>query len=326
MSGPAGPQEPPPRVDPADEAAHRPGAEPLWSESWYWDFVDPAQRVGGWIRLGLVPNQGVAWINAVICGRDIPTVALLDFTAPTPPDPNAVTAGGIEFRHTATVPLQEYRVEARGPAASFDNPAALLAGEPGRPAELGLDLTWVSSGTPFAYRITTRYEIPCAVSGTLDVDGRPYRFTAVPGQRDHSHGVRDWWGMDWVWSAVHLDDGTHLHGVDLQIPGMAPVSVGYVQSPGHPLVETTSVAADSEFADDGLPLRSTLVIRPGPVTVIAETIGHAPVRLVSPEGRVSLFPRAWVAVRTDDGRSGVGWLEWNRNLSGGPTSAAPGGR
>ncbi|OOK64384.1 hypothetical protein BZL29_8275 [Mycobacterium kansasii] len=36
-------------------------------------------------------------------------------------------------------------------------------------------------------------------------------------------------------------------------------------------------------------------------------------RLAAVDGRVSQFPRAWVAVSTHDGRSGVGWLEWNRN-------------
>jgi hypothetical protein len=35
--------------DPADEAAHEPGAEALWNESWYWDFADPEQGIG---RLG----------------------------------------------------------------------------------------------------------------------------------------------------------------------------------------------------------------------------------------------------------------------------------
>jgi hypothetical protein len=30
---------------------------------------------------------------------------------------------------------------------------------------------------------------------------------------------------------------------------------------------------------------------------------------------VSQFPRAWVSVSTADGRSGVGWVEWNRNLA-----------
>ena len=58
-----------------------------------------------------------------------------------------------------------------------------------------------------------------------------------PGQRDHSWGVRDWWAMDWVWSALHLDDGTHIHGVDIRIPGAPPIGVGYLQQPGQPLVE-----------------------------------------------------------------------------------------
>lgn len=120
--------------------------------------------------------------------------------------------------------------------------------------------------------------------------------------------------MDWVWSALHLTDGTHLHGVDLRIPGMPPVSVGYIEPPGAPVVETTSVTAAAEFADDGLPMTTTLEMLPGPITATVDIRGHAPVRLVSPDGRVSLFPRAWALVRTADGRDGVGWLEWNRNL------------
>jgi hypothetical protein len=29
---------------------------------------------------------------------------------------------------------------------------------------------------------------------------------------------------------------------------------------------------------------------------------------------VSQFPRAWASINTADGRTGVGWVEWNRNL------------
>lgn len=299
--------------DPADEAAHTPGAEALWNESWYWDFADPEQGIGGWIRLGLMPGQNVAWINALICGPDIPTVACVDFHAPLPGNPNDVRSGNIEMRHAAMVPLQEYAVTVGGPAQAYDDPAALLRGEPGRTTDLGMDLRWTTTGTPYAYRIATRYEIPCTVSGSVTVDGRTYRFNAVPGQRDHSHGVRDWWSMDWVWSALHLDDGTHLHGVDLRIPGMPPVSVGYIQPPDRPVIETTSVMADAALADNGLPLSTTLTMEPGPLTATIEVRGHAPVRLEAPDGRVSFFPRAWATVQTEDGRHGVGWLEWNTN-------------
>ncbi len=216
--------------DPVDEGAHEPGDEPLWNESWYWDFADPEQGIGGWIRLGLVPNQKVAWINALVCGPDMPTVALLDFEAPLPADPAVVTGDGMELRHGATIPLQSYRVEVSGAAQAYDDPAALLSDEQGRPAQLAMDLTWTTTGTPYAYRITTRYEIPCTVTGTITVDGRTYQIEAVAGQRDHSHGVRDWWSMDWVWSALHLDDGTHLHGVDLRIPGLCPRSASATSS------------------------------------------------------------------------------------------------
>ncbi len=299
--------------DPADEAAHAPGEEPLWNESWYWDFADPEQGVGGWIRLGLVPNQNLAWINALVCGPDMPTVALLDFHAPLPANPNDLRAGDIEMRHGATVPLQTYRVSVAGPARSHDDPAGLLHEQSGEPAQLAMDLTWDTSGTPYAYRIATRYEIPCTVTGTVTIDGERYTLNAVPGQRDHSHGVRDWWSMDWVWSALHLDDGTHLHGVDLRIPGMPPVSVGYIQPPGRPVIETTSVTTDAALADNGLPETTTLTMQPGPLVAGIHVQGNAPVRLVAPDGRVSFFPRAWATVRTADGRTGVGWLEWNRN-------------
>jgi hypothetical protein len=117
--------------------------------------------------------------------------------------------------------------------------------------------------------------------------------------------------MDWVWSALHLDDGTHLHGVDIRIPGAPPIGIGYVQQPGLPLVELQTVTARETFGDNGLP-RAT-AINYGDLTATIDVRGHAPVLLTSPDGRVSHFPRAWASVVTDDGRTGIGWVEWNRN-------------
>ena len=38
-----------------------------------------------------------------------------------------------------------------------------------------MDLVWATDGTPYKYRLTTRYEIPCTVSGTVTVDDTSYR-------------------------------------------------------------------------------------------------------------------------------------------------------
>lgn len=301
------------RPEPTDEGAHASGAEDLWNESWYFDFVDPAQKIGGWIRLGLMPNENVAWINGLLCGPDMPTIAIVDLEAPLPDDPMQVHCAAADLTMDITEPLQTFRVTLRGSAQAYDDPAALLRGEAGRPTELTMDLVYGTEGVPYQYRITPRYEIPCTVSGTVSADGRSYQLDSVPGQRDHSWGVRDWWSMEWVWSALHLEDGTRLHGVDVRIPGAPPVGIGYIQQPGEVLIELQTVAAREEFGDNGLPLQTTVTLAPGDVTATIEVRGHAPVLLTSPDGRVSHFPRAWATVTTADGRSGVGWLEWNRN-------------
>lgn len=286
-----------------DEGEHPPGDEPLWNESWYYDFVDPQQEIGGWVRLGLYPNLKTSWVNGLVCGPNIPTYALLDFEG----------TDAIELTLTPTEPLKTVRVTMRGRGQAYDDPAGLLRNEPGRPVDVSMELEWTTTGTPYLYRVTPRYEIPCSVSGTVSVDGHEFTFTDVPGQRDHSWGVRDWWAMDWVWSALHLDDGTHLHGVDIRIPGAPPLGIGYVQPPGEPLIELQTVTARETFADNALPVETTLTLAPGDVTVTAEVRAHAPVLLTSPDGRISHFPRAWATVTTADGRKGVGWLEWNRN-------------
>ncbi|BBY08971.1 DUF7064 domain-containing protein [Mycobacterium noviomagense] len=296
-----------------DESAHTATDEPLWSESWYADFADAAEGFGGWLRIGLIPNQRNAWAHALLCGPGIPTVAVSDFHVALPDDPWNLRTGTIEFSHAAVEPLQTYRVVVQAQGQSYTDPAALLRGEPGRPVDVAMELTWATDGTPYRYRLATRYEIPCMVSGRVTVDETTYTLDAVPGQRDHSWGVRDWWSMDWQWSAVHLDDGTHLHGVDIRIPGAPKLSVGYLQPKDGALTELQTVDSRETFDANGLPAAATVTVCPGDIVVSADVRGHAPLRLVAADGRVSQFPRVWATVTTADGRSGVGWLEWNRN-------------
>lgn len=300
-----------------DEFAHTPTDEALWNESWYFDFTDAEAGLGGWIRLGLIPNQDTAWINVLFCGPGMPTVALNDFHAPLA-EPSAVKGDGVELNLHPDAPLEVYRLTATGTGEAFDDPSALLRGESGRAVSVTLDLTWHTAGVPYQYRITPRYEIPCTVSGTVIIGDQTHLVEAVAGQRDHSWGVRDWWAMNWVWSAIHLDDGTHLHGVDIRIPGMPPIGIGYSQRAGEPLAELQSVTAQYNVGEDDLPVSTTLTLQPGDIEAAVDIQGHAPVLLVAPggegAGRVSQFPRAWAKVRTADGRTGIGWLEWNRNL------------
>jgi hypothetical protein len=162
---------------------------------------------------------------------------------------------------------------------------------------------------PYQWRLATRYEIPCRVSGTVRVGEEEFELSG-PGQRDHSWGARDWWASDWMWSALHLDDGTHTHAVS--VPTHPDFGVGYVQRNGE-LTELTNVNSTEQVAEDGLITSGRIAMSPVDTEVELEPLAFGVILLEAPDGRVSHFPRAMCRVRARDGRQGLGWVEWNRN-------------
>jgi thiamine kinase-like enzyme len=310
-----------PRARGEDERSHEPGEELLWNESWYFDVVAPDASLGAYVRLGHYPNLGVSWYTAFVCRPGQPTLAVVDFAAPPPAGEDLqVRTALLHATHRGAQPLQRFDVWLEATAQAHADAAGLLHGAAGEPAPLELQLRWETDGEPFAYRMTTRYEIPCAVSGWIRCGEELLELSGAPGQRDHSWGLRDWWSMDWVWSAAHLDDGTRLHAVQLRLPNLPPLGVGYVQAPGRELLELQAVGASERVDDGGLVADAQLVLEPGDLRLAVQPLAFGPLRLVSPDGRVSHFPRAMCMLRCADGRSGVGWLEWNLNQ---PAAGAP---
>ena len=196
--------------------------------------------------------------------------------------------------------------------ALYADASALLRGEDGEPVPVGLDLVWETFGEPYAYRVATRYEIPCRVSGTLRI-GEEELPLSGPGQRDHSWGARDWWSAEWMWSAGHLDDGTRFHGVVFRLPDTPPIGLGYLQPPEGGVIELDEVTTSEEIGHDGLITGARIDL--GELELQVEPLAFGPLRLQAPDGRISEFPRAMCSVIAPDGRTGVAWVEWNRNRS-----------
>src|SRR5262249_55048460 len=67
-----------------DEARHEPGSEASWNESWYFDAVSDDESVGVYVRIGRLPNQGIALYTAAIVGPGRPAVLVVDAAAPLP--------------------------------------------------------------------------------------------------------------------------------------------------------------------------------------------------------------------------------------------------
>ena len=297
-----------PEVRASDEGCHDPGPEELWGESWYFDFFAPDGSVGGWVRIGLYPNLGVTWYHAYLVGPGRPTVAVMDLEAPLP------KGSGLELRthglwadHIVETPLEHFTVGNEAHGLAVDDPGALYAPVPvGDQVPIAFDLEWETVGTPYHYEATTRYEIPCTVHGTIDV-GRDHLELDGFGQRDHSWGVRDWWQFGWVWTAGRLDDNTRFHGSDIRIPDI-DVGFGYAQRDGESRT-TNTVNASEDVDADGFTTKGRIAI--DDLELAIEPIAFGPALLTRDE-QVSRFPRAMCAFTAADGRTGLGWTEWNQ--------------
>ena len=301
------------RPEPADEGRHEPGGEDLWSESWYFDGVSDDGTLGVYTRLGRLPNQDVAIVTAAVVGQDRPTVMLVR-EVPLPAiddDAQRVAVDGLLLEQHCEAPLQRFRVTLSGTGELHADDSAPLRSATGEPVDVAFDLRWETAGIPYQWRRSTRYEVPCRVTGTVRVGDTEIAFTG-PGQRDHSWGVRDWFAVGWMWSAFHLDDGTHSHAVG--IPTMPGYGVGYVQS-GETIDEIAGLHMSEDVADNGLVTAASMTISPGDLELQVEPLAFGALRMDAPDGRVTLFPRAMARVTTGDGRTGTGWIEWNHPQS-----------
>ena len=298
-------------VDETDEYRHAPDPDLLWNESYYLDFVADDGALAGYARIGLYPNLGVTWWTTMIVGADRPMISSVAFDLPVDQGTGLVLAAdGYDMRGAVVEPLRVMTVRGTAPGAVHGDAAALYRGEAGDPASVALDLTWTTDGTPYHYVLTTRYEVPCLVTGEITVDG-DRMVVDGHGQRDHSWSVRDWWAFGWCWAAARLDDGTRVHFADIRMPGQR-VAFGYVQPPGGRVHPIETLEMSELLGDEGLPEHGRARIEPGGFDLEIHPIAFGPLLLTAPDGRTSRFPRAAARFVTGDGRRGTGWIEWNQ--------------
>ena len=298
-------------ADAADERRHEPEGETYWGESWYLDFTDEAGGLGGYVRLGLYPNLGVAWYWACVVGEGRPLVTVIDHEVPIPGRDLEVRTEGLWASYVVETPLDHVSVGVEAFAVALDDPADTYRDLRGERTPFGLDLEWETDGGTYAYPFTTRYEIPCRVHGEVLVGDEEIAFDGW-GQRDHSWGVRDWWTVDWSWTAGRLGDGTRFHGTHVTLDGDRVADTGYVQPPDGPLTGTESFDRTQQLGVEGLPV--TAECRLDDLTLAIEPVAFSPVHLLATDGRISRFPRALCrySEQGSAGRRGVGWTEWNQ--------------
>jgi hypothetical protein len=205
------------RLEPSDEYMHPLESATNFNESMYFNFFDPADRIGGWVRLGNRANEGYAEMTTCIYLPD-GRVGFM-FSRPEIADNDAFDAGGMRF--DVIEPFKEQRVTYTGKVALLErplemaNPRQAFTENPWIDATVELDYRGVSpmwggepvndDGSPITENAEQgfargHYEQHVGASGVVRVGEEEWAVDGF-GLRDHSWGPRFWqspWWYRWL--------------------------------------------------------------------------------------------------------------------------------
>ena len=264
-------------IEPRDDHHHQAGPEPAWSESWYFNFYDPASRIGGFTRIGLRPNEQYADGNLIVFLPSGGAAAVLnreERTTNAPP----VKVGSVSYERVSE--LSHWRILCGGPglafsrAEDFDIARPREGGMPqatGRVLDVGVDLDFRATMPPFGTSGRTRrsagaeaaaaavaaghFEQAGAVTGHLRVGDLRVSVDGV-GVRDKSWGPRDW-SAPWAWRWFSMPFGPDLaFGVHTVVLAGREVQAGWVWRDGR-TIKVEGFSLDTSY--DGRFHRSLVI-------------------------------------------------------------------
>lgn len=228
---------------PEDDARHTPGpgALPLWNESYWFAFYDPAAQIGVTARLGMHPVSGEANVYLLISHGDSVVYSLIDQRAPVPAMEDArVSVHG--YTITCEEPLERFRLTYEGGGQSMDvvwqamSPTCMWPFPPGATVEQ----------TP------RHIEHAGTVRGKIRLGAREFTIDCL-GHRDHSWGgERDWSKIHrWEYLSGEIDKDFWFNAVQLTLQGIPQqIHVGCLWD-GNEVMMATKIAMDVRTVEGG---------------------------------------------------------------------------
>ncbi len=214
------------RLDPADEYMHPLEEASNFNESMYFNYFDPHERLGGFLRLGNRANEGYAELTTCLYLPD--GRVAFTYARPEISSNDAFDAGGMRFE--VIEPFEALRVAYRGKLCLLErplemaNPRRAFTENPWTEAAIELEYRGLSpmlggertndDGTPVTEDPAEafargHYEQHVGARGVVRVGDEEWEVDGY-GLRDHSWGPRFWqapWWYRWLTGNFGEDQG-----------------------------------------------------------------------------------------------------------------------
>jgi hypothetical protein len=250
------------RLDPSDEYMHPLESADNFNESMYFNVFDPAERIGGFVRLGNRANEGYAEMTTCIYLPD----GRVAFTYHRPEISNndAFDAGGMRF--DVDTPFEALRASYHGKICLLDeplemaNPRKAFTENPWADCAVELDYRGISpmlggepvndDGSPIEESAEEgfargHYEQHVGARGVIRVGDEEWAVDGY-GLRDHSWGPRFWQSPWWYrWLTCNFgDDGGFVLAITTRKDGAQHIGGVMLEDGVYHPVEHVSIATE----------------------------------------------------------------------------------
>jgi hypothetical protein len=315
-------------LDNMEPLTHRPGAHREWNESYYLCFSDRENGVSGMTRLGFKPNKGEATTFLLLFLPD-GSVAGFQAAEKMSGEIGELTVAGMthesrpdgSWRYTFQGRMMVVKDPNDFPKIR-ENPALISAV---LPVTMHLKFQPIQPTYEYSENMTPEsleigkksgdehWEQMAKIEGEVRVGQHVYVLRDVLGERDHTHGVRDWTGIgNWVYDVVWFNEHLAINPAAIVLDDGRISVGGYIWENGEnvPLVGLRII--DQQFRDGVIPVSATLELTDsrGVKHILKGKAGPVvPLPFVDEKGKVSVLAQSFGEYELDGVKGGYGTFE-----------------
>ena len=314
---------------------HDVGTEENWNESYYFVFFDKENNIGGMSRVGFKPNrpEGMTFLFLFLPNGDTGAYHQTDEGKSYP---EALKVVGIE--HT---PQEDgtWRYTFEGGLLTFEDSEVIPEAreDPSHIKDLvessfDLVLHPIHEEYEYAEHMTAEsleigkksgdkhWEQIGKVTGTITIEEETYEIKNCMGQRDHTHGIRDWTGVgNWFYFVVWFNENLCVNPAAIIMDDGRMGTGGFIFKNGENIPLVGMELKEHDFREDGLfPKRTVLELKDakgGTHTLIGKPGAIVPVPFSDKDGNQSILVQSLGEFQLDDNKEGYGSYEVLRRLS-----------
>lgn len=313
---------------------HTAKADKEWNESYYFVFYDKKQNIGGMSRLGFKPNKQEG-TDFFILFLPNGSAAIYNFSEKVlDENRKRLSVGGMRYKR---LPNGTWRYVFNGKMVVTKKPEDLPKVGQNREliskiADVKFDLALIPVHESYEYSSNMtkeslelgkksgdeHWEQIGKVNGWIKTDEVTYQIQDIIGQRDHTHGLRDWTGVgNWLYFVVWFNENLCINPAAIIAEDGHVSSGGFIYQFGRNIPIKTIRVLEQVFDDNNLPISCKIEIldKTGANHILeAKTGAMVPLSFTDGAGKLSILVQSFGEFVFDGKVGGYGSFENLRKI------------